>query len=538
MKHGLINTCVLSRSGLEFDETLYGLPPMKLTKNALEQYSKFKKIKLSDYKRFPKSLLFRLCDICPNCFHLKCSCTQSSNNCKNCNCCYIVQREQFIPILQKLINSGILSKCKMCKTKMERILLNFKQSYKRKLKIFKRNIGNTIDNFKFRIQVNNCTYPPAFLWNNNIALCDLIIKLLRNNKSYDSKQKLQTNIKPDPTTFIGQGKNNCFRKILLSKKSYYSARSVVVPAPSCRTNEIILNRKIWACMNYPKYVLAIRYPVLDTRAFTFHRVKSIWDAPVVGLPTSITEKNNLDFDGDTLSFYALSSCMSISESFFLVNPEFSFVAMGEIRPNLTHEQLETMLTFFKIKKQSLYSWLYVKYLLNDSYTALNIFENLRNCLVKINSLVKPTVSYLEFHNILQTFLLQSYNENDFSIIWETNNTTKKSLFNHYAMSNSNRFKKGHLHLTVKCLRGMSKIEYLQESFGSRSILSKSGVEMMGYSTHKLSYALPELFYNNGIIYYGIDQIAYRNFRRLYTPVYPLNVLRGFAIYNLIRGACF
>lgn len=533
MKHCIINTCFLSKSG-QSNESMFGLAPIAVTKDNLESYAKCKKIKLSNYKKIPKSLAFRLSKICPNCYFLQCTCTISSNCCKNCKTCYTVQTEQFITILQKIIKGEVLSCCKICKNKMDRILLNFKHSYKNKLKLFKKHKGNPIENFKFRIQVGNCTYPPAFLWNTNSALCDLIIKLLRHNKPYDPTQKTQVNIKPDPIGFIGQGKNNCFRKVLLSKRSYYSARSVVIPAPNCKTNEIILNRKMWACMNYPRYVLAIRYPVLDTRAFTFHRVKNTWNSPVVGLPTSITEKNNLDFDGDTLSFYALNSCMSISECYFLLNPEFSFVAMGEIRPNLTHEQLETMFTFLKIKKQNLYNWLYAKYLLYDSHTALSIFERLKSVLMELNCIVKPTVSYSEFYNILKLFLLRTCDEDTFCKTWETNEITKNSLFNRYMTSNSNRFKIQHLHLMIKCLRGLNKIEYLQESFSSRSILSKSGVEMMGYSTHKLSYVLPELYYDDGIVYYGTDEIAYQNFRRLYTPVYPLHILRRYAIYNLIR----
>lgn len=536
MKHGIVRSCVISNSNsYQLKDNLYGLPPIRVTREILASYAKFKKLKLSNYKKLPKSLLFRLNQICPNCFFLQCSCIKIHNYCNNCQIYFKPQTDQFLKILQKVLKVKIISQCKMCKNKMERILINFKNSYKGKLRLFKNNLNNILDNFRFRIQVNQHTYPPSFLWNTNTILCELIQKLLHNNKPYDSKQKLQVNIKPDPSSFIGQGKNNCFRKILLSKKSHFSARSVVIPAPNCKTNEIILNKKIWACMNYPKYVLAIRYPVLDTRAFTFHKVKHFWDAPVVGLPTSITEKNNVDFDGDTLNIYAINSCMSISECFFLINPEFSFVAMGEIRPNLTHEQLEMMYNFFKIKKQNLYNWLYIKYLLNNSYTALTVFENLRHGLVKLSSVVKPTFTYLEFYNILKIFLLQSYDEDNFIIEWGKNKTTCNSLFNHYMISNSNRFNKRHLHLTVKCLRGLNKIEYLQESFSSRSILSKSGVEIMGYSTHKLSYVLPELFYNNGNVYYGLDIIAYENFRRLYTTIYTFDTLRRFAIYNLIRS---
>lgn len=535
MKYGTINTCLLTRSDQKSNEKYFGLMPIQVSRDQLESYAKFKKVKLSNYKKIPKSLIFRLGKICPNCYYLQCTCTNNNNYCKNCKTYSIIQEEQFNTILQKIVSNEISSKCKICKSKLERILVNFKCSYKNKLKLFKTNVENVIEQFKYRIRVENHIYPPAFLWNTNSSLCDLIIKLLKGNKSYDPKQKLQVNIKPNLLNFIGQGKNNCFRKILLSKKSYYSSRSVVIPAPYCKTNEIILNKKIWACMNYPKYVLAIRYPVLDIRAFTFHKVKSTWNAPVVGLPTSITEKNNLDFDGDTLSFYGLSSCMSISECYFLINPEFSFVAMDEIRPNLTHDQLETLFTFFKIKKQNISNWLYIKYLLYDSHTALNTFENLRTALMKLNCIVKPTVSYFEFYNILKTFLLHSYDEDTFSSIWEMNDITKNSIFNRYMLSNSNRFKKQHLHLMVKCLRGLNKIEYLQESFNARTILSKSGVEMMGYSTHKLSYALPELCYDNETIYYGVNQIAYQNFRRLYTHVYTLNDLRCFAIYNLVRA---
>jgi hypothetical protein len=537
MKRGIINTCLITKlERRQLCKKWFGLLPIKVSREKLLEYAKFKKITLSNYKKIPKSLVFRLSNFCPNCLYLQCTCTISHDNyCKNCQVSYIVQKEQLNVVLQKVIGKGILSSCKICKNKTERILFNYKQSYKNKLKLIKNNVNNPLEKFKYSIQVGNCIYPPAFMWNTNSALCDMIIKLVKSNKSYDPRQKLLLNIKPDPLSFLAQGKNNCFRRILLSKKSYHSSRSVVTPAPDCKTNEIILNKKIWASMHFPRYVLAIRYPVLDTRAFSFHRIKKTWDAPVVGIPTSITEKNNLDFDGDTLNFYALSSCMSISECNHLINPKYSFVSMGEIRPNLTHDQLESMFRFFKVQKNNLYNWLLVKYMLYDSQTAFKIFENIRNGLMNLNLFFKPTVSYFEFYNILKLFLIRGYDMNEFNIIWESNNFTKKSIFNRYLLSNSNRWRKEHLHLMVKCLRGLTKIEYLQEAFHCRSTLSKSGVEMCGYTTHKLSYALPELYYDNGIVYYGTDQVAYQNLRRLYTPVYPLKLLRSLAIYSLIRA---
>lgn len=86
---------------------------------------------------------------------------------------------------------------------------------------------------------------------------------------------------------------------------------------------------------------------------------------------------------------------------------------------------------------------------------------------------------------------------------------------------------------VMYLKGMSKIQYIVESFQCRTALSKAGVEITGYITHILSYILHELWLNHDLLICYNDRLAYRSVRRLLTPVYSQKYLRSYSQYNLI-----
>lgn len=561
MKHGIIEKCMISTStssagSSPTNKDWYRFVPRQLKTKELESYIMCRKYILSNYRKLPKSLTQRLQLLCPNCYYLQCSCKNETlafqtRTCVNCKSDFLSRKNWSWQQLKKFKN--FTSLCKACKIKTEQIFNNYIFGRNEKAKQIKyvvdNNIAKYVERFKYRIltQEDRLLFPPAFLWNHNTTLCDLILKNLKLKKAYqakrfDKKVKFKSNfldIKPDPFTFIGQGKYNCFRKYLLSKRSYNSSRAVAVPVPELAPNEVILNREVWETLGCPDIVVSVRYPVIDTRAITHHKVKGTWEKPAIGVTPFTTDCKQEDFDGDQENTYVPKRRSSIKECDELINPENSFVAMGEIRVNFTHNQLESLFSFFGTTRNQIHSWLYNLYVLNGSKNAYSTFEDLRKHLELLNSFVKPTVSYHLFSHILSLFLFQQFNFEDFVTVWKTHKFTKNGLFSRYIESNPNRWKYEHLYQMTQYLRGMSKIEYISEAFSCRTALSKSGVEFTGYATHKLSYTLPELWYGgDGMIYYGKDQVAFRNIRRLYTPVPSYDYVRKMSIFHLLKDVSF
>ncbi|TLY46268.1 MAG: hypothetical protein E6K54_08510 [Gammaproteobacteria bacterium] len=280
-------------------------------------------------------------------------------------------------------------------------------------------------------------------------------------------------------------------------------------------------------MNYPSYVVAIRYPVIDMRAFTLHRVVGTWEYPVCGIPPTITEVTNLDFDGDQLSFYALSNTAATREALSLIDARGSFISMGEIRPNYTIDQLQSIFSFMGMKKTEIYDWFLREYSQKDSKEAFETFEKVKRHLIILNRLVKPTITYSWFYSFLMSLFNEGWvgvnsdkNFSAFVDFWYEHDFSNASLFSKY-IAVGERWTLEHVYLMSKYVRGLSKVEYISEAFDCRPALSKSGIELTGYSTHKLSYVLHELHHRgNNLIYLGND-VAYNNLRRICSPVLPL-----------------
>lgn len=551
MKHGIISMCQISTGAFRSaNSNMYRFVPRSVTRDEFELYLYSRKHILSNLDKIPKSLQLRLCKVCPCCMFLHCACKKSTNmkhtiKCKNCGTSFL-QTE--LSSKYKLRNwSQIKYFCKECKSKFCQILSNFVNNRVIKSNILnsatKINILKFFESFKYRIQVkeDNLTFPASFFWSSNVTMCNNILKMLKQKKTYipnqnknrKTKNCLVLDIKPDPISFIGRGKINCFRKYLLNKRTFNSSRSVIIPAPFLKTNETILNKQIWTRMGCPAYVLGIRYPVIDTRAFCFFKVKNTWDLPVIGIPPTITDSTVLDYDGDALNVYSIKRSTTIDECNKLLNPVNSFVSMGEIRVNLTHDELETLYNLFGISRISIYNLLFKNYLLFGSQTAFTMFENLRQSLMVLNTLVKSTVSYELFSRLLEIFLVHQLDLDTFKTVWKSHSFTKNCIFSRYIGSNADRWKFETLSQMVMYLKGMSKIQYIVESFQCRTALSKAGVEITGYITHKLSYILHELWLNHDLLICYNDRLAYRSVRRLLTPVYSQRYLRSYSLYNLI-----
>lgn len=556
MKHGIIGMCQLSTGDHKVqNRNLYRFVSRSVTRKELELYLCSRKHILSNLDKIPKSLQLRLCRICPSCMFLQCFCkrnisTKTSIKCKNCGISFL-QTESFS---KNKIRQWLQIKyfCKECKNKLCQILSNYIRNRVKTSNAlttaYKHNIVKCFEHFKYRIRVKeenlNLTFPASFLWTSNLSMCNNISKMLQQNVTYtpnlnktkkQPKNSLILDIKPDPISFIGRGKVNCFRKYLLNKRTFNSSRSVIIPAPFLKTNETILNKRIWTQMGCPAYVLGIRYPVIDTRAFCFFKVISTWDLPVIGIPPTVTDSTVLDYDGDALNCYAIKRATTVDECDKVLNPENSFVSMGEIRVNLTHDELEVLYNLFGINRVLIYNLFFKNYLLFGSHVAFTMFENLRKSLINLNRLVKSTVSYEMFCKLLEIFLVHQLDIKEFKTVWDSHGFTRNCIFSRYIGSNADRWKYETLSQMIMYLKGMTKIQYIVESFQCRTALSKAGVEITGYITHKLSYILHELWLNNDLqIYYGSDRVAYRSVRRLLTPVNSQSFLRMYSLYKIIN----
>ena len=93
MKHAILDSCLVSSNQQQQHQhnnhKWYRLKPQTVTKQELESYAKYRKTIMSNYKKKPKSLNFRLKNICPNCNYLICSCKKNkfekkfNKHCKN-----------------------------------------------------------------------------------------------------------------------------------------------------------------------------------------------------------------------------------------------------------------------------------------------------------------------------------------------------------------------------------------------------------------------------------------------------------------------
>lgn len=127
------------------------------------------------------------------------------------------------------------------------------------------------------------------------------------------------------------GKLNYFRQHLFSKRIGYTARCVIIPSPQIKANQVVLPKYVGKDLNWPEYVILIRYPSLDYQNVTFHKVVSYNDNSVIGIPISITKRNNADFDGDEIEIIPLYDWKVIAECSTLLDPENNLVSMQKLK---------------------------------------------------------------------------------------------------------------------------------------------------------------------------------------------------------------
>lgn len=424
--------------------------------------------------------------------------------------------------------------CELCKKKyslkVKKFLIKCKtfKSYTREDLIRFQNINS----IRYSIIVSGLVLPPPFLATKLPSQINAQIGLLQRKPR---TKKIE--ISPSPAEYISSGRINCFRKTVLSKRSFFTSRAVMVPAPDIASNEIILNREMYSNMGEPEFVLTVRYPVIDFKCITFHEVVSVWDYPVIGFPPTLLGGNCGDFDGDSINCYSLLSIKSVAEGMILINPKYSFLAMGEPRLNFTHDQILLMhlennnVTSSLLKKQ-----LTDLYYFRGSRYAFDFFEKKRKSVWSKEQRrhCKPSsVSNSLFIELLEVFgEIDQLDLNFFSEKW--NELFNTCILNAYVESQCTRLQIEHIYQLVIYLRGMNMSDFLNDSKSSRKSLSKATLQHTGYSTHKLSFVLPEVTYQSGTIVYNENTTVHNNLRTFSNQVIDHKIAREIAIYRAIK----
>src|SRR5436190_9138456 len=152
MKHYLIERCTISTKNVESPE-LFTLKPLAVSKRDLINYAKSRKYILTNNEKIPKSLMFRINQICPNCYFYQCTCKKKQAKIKICKQCSFsfVDKLCFKSYIKNL--SDIQFNCKKCSQKVEKIVFNFNKTREVKENIIQ--YANThlkhIDNFKYSL---------------------------------------------------------------------------------------------------------------------------------------------------------------------------------------------------------------------------------------------------------------------------------------------------------------------------------------------------------------------------------------------------
>lgn len=131
------------------------------------------------------------------------------------------------------------------------------------------------------------------------------------------------------------GKDNVFRKKIMTKRCIHSCRLTMTLDADLKGNEISLPKTIWANIGYPDYVVGIRYPSISNLNMTIHKVV-VHDTYGCHLtmtaraPPTICKGHNLDFDGDAMTFIALNK-ESEYELRMAISPEYNISTNGSLR---------------------------------------------------------------------------------------------------------------------------------------------------------------------------------------------------------------
>lgn len=139
------------------------------------------------------------------------------------------------------------------------------------------------------------------------------------------------------------GKDNVFRKKIVSKRCFNTCRMVMTVDGDLKGHQISLPDVIWKNMGHPRYVVGIRYPSISNLNMTIHEVAVHSNygphlTMTARAPPAICKGHNLDFDGDAMTFISLDK-ESEYEMRVLLSPQWAVSANGSLRVSFSRDAM-------------------------------------------------------------------------------------------------------------------------------------------------------------------------------------------------------
>lgn len=293
------------------------------------------------------------------------------------------------------------------------------------------------------------------------------------------------------------GKNSFFRSCGLNKRYVLSARVIIVPNKQLEPHECILPKDLYRRLNCPKVIAGHRYPTLDVRSVTYHRVVATWEYPCLGISTAIVTGNNADFDGDCLHIIPVTNLQSRAELEYLGNPQYNMIVQNQLRVKFDHDEVQTIYSQFGIDGHQIHAALLEYARKTSSPEAYNIFCQLRrycHWVWEYYSCV-PTISFqdfLEIHRKCQNEKKINY-QAFVTSVYPT--IAPENGIKELILSRSSRFSIDHLwqifgeinkDANMGFLQGMDKLAFIKMALISREAIIKD-VAYYGYAHIKLTH---------------------------------------------------
>ena len=200
------------------------------------------------------------------------------------------------------------------------------------------------------------------------------------------------------------GKSSIFRFNSLNKRYVGSARLVIVPRHQLQPDECILPETQYRRLICPKFVLCHRYPTLDIRSMTYHRVVGYWKYPCMAISTAVVAGNNADFDGDCLNVIPTCNLPSQAELRHLCHPRHNMIVQKKPRLKFDHDEIQTIFSQFGLNSTEIHQGIHDMTVRESSVTAYATFCHLRNfCHWVWENRTVPTINFKDFLEINTLF---------------------------------------------------------------------------------------------------------------------------------------
>lgn len=348
-------------------------------------------------------------------------------------------------------------------------------------------------------------------------------KLIQSSTTTDDyKLPNAANIK---TTFgtvterMEKGKYAAVRQYSHNTRYVKSGRAIIVPYNILEPDECVLPANMWRRLECPRIILAHRYPTLNDRNFTVHRVIGTWIYPTVGIPTSIVYGHNADFDGDAMQIIPLTNPGCEAEANILFHPAYNMIIAapkGHRRLRLTfdHDEILTLYRLYGINGDQIHAALFQLAINESSEKAYTCFCQLRKlcrraweCHLVFPVTYSHVLDYLitEYDNQEKSYA--KFVERNFHKV-PSSNTIKQMI-----ISKSSRFSLDHLWQLIgvinvqapssSFLGGMTQRDFIDMAKMSRLALIKD-IAYAGYGYLKLLYCTRTLILGYDGRIYTID----------------------------------